>query len=214
VSASVALGADGQSLVVTPAALLDPATAYALTLTGIADPAGNVTASVQRTFFTVDDVPPVVNLLLAGAPVTDGQTLAVAVPWNFTVSATDASGIGQGAIRVTIDGTTVPVLGFGFTYQWPASAVGGTSTIQISVKDARGNETVLSRTVQLTPQAGPTVSFTAPAVASVSVQEGALLEVAVSATATHALASIELRIDGRPVQRVPQSGTTGSLSYG
>lgn len=214
VPASTAAGADSSSFTITPLAALTSTTHYRLTLSQVRDASGNAAGlSATREFRTRDLVAPQASVVLAndGRLVTNGLQLAANVPWRLQVAATDDSG--NVSTTLTADGvaaTREPNSNvFGFT--WPLSAVGTTSTIVATARDASQNVTTLTFSVVITNDTPPTVTFGAP-VAGLTVEEGATLPISVVATDNNGVSVVRLFVDGRPWKTVSGSTTTVTLT--
>ncbi|HZI13948.1 MAG TPA: IPT/TIG domain-containing protein, partial [Myxococcus sp.] len=214
---TLTVDADNQGLTLAPVSRLSPTTHYRVSVVGVADVGGNVLThpSVgQRTFRTVDTVPPTVSLVVRGTGrvVETGDLFTAQVSHTFEVRGEDDSR-GLRFLRLTVDG--VPVSGSGvFTYQWPAASVGTTSRLVATAEDHAGNTADYAVTVQVVNDVPPAVSFTQPAVTQLTLEEGATLDVAVSATDNTRLSSMELRLDGASEKHVTGLTTaSGTLTH-
>jgi hypothetical protein len=93
-----------------------------------------------------------------------------------------------------------------YRYRWPASQVGATPQLLATARDLGGNESTFTAVVQIVADDPAQCSFAAPAVASLTVEEGTRLNVEVQASDDHIVSSVELRLDGRVVARQACSG--------
>ncbi|MFP2933429.1 Ig-like domain-containing protein, partial [Pyxidicoccus sp. 3LG] len=203
---TVTVDADGRGLTLVPSSPLPPTMSYRLSVAGITDLGGNpvlANSATQRTFRTVDTVPPSVGLVRRGSgrPVETGDLFTAQVDHVFDVTAEDDSRSLR-ALTLTVDGVSVPNPGNGFTYQWPLARAGSTSRLVAVAEDSAGNTAEYAVTVQVVNDVPPSVSITVPAVAQLTLEEGAPLNVSVSATDNTRLSSLELRLDGLSEKRV------------
>ncbi|MBI5546909.1 MAG: IPT/TIG domain-containing protein, partial [Deltaproteobacteria bacterium] len=175
VPGAASLGPDGRSVVFAPSASLVSTTWYTLLATGLADLAGNAIAAAQRQFRTVDVNAPSVSLQIAGRPMVSGDRLAAEADWEIVAVVTEDSTDG---VRTTLEVDGVPVTALSdkrYRYRWPASAVGATSHLLATARDDSGNQSSFDVVVQIVSDEAPHCSFSAPAVASLAVEEGTRL---------------------------------------
>ncbi|MHB8874563.1 MAG: Ig-like domain-containing protein, partial [Myxococcaceae bacterium] len=210
--------ADGLSISFDPASPLAGTASYTLLVSGVADLSGNVISSGHRSFRTVDLIPPVVSLSVAGSsqPIAAGTPLAAGALWEFVFTATDDSNqVSQRTL--TVDGVPlVPLVNSPFTYTWPASAAGTSSTLVARATDNAGNSAEFRVVIQVVGDQPPACSFTAPSLANLGLEEGATLAYAVSVTDDHLVSTVEVLLDGVPLKRaenlmVATSSLTGSV---
>ncbi len=173
VAGAASLGADGQSAVFAPAASLASTTYYVLSADGIADLSGNA-MSASTSFRTVDVVPPTVSLTIAGVTVLPGSKYAADADWVIVPVAHDDSN--SVSVTLQVDGVAVPPASssgqLAFRYRWPASAANTASRLVATARDPSGNQATDDVTVQITADSPPSCSFLAPAVASLTLEEG------------------------------------------
>ncbi|WP_208719352.1 Ig-like domain-containing protein [Corallococcus sicarius] len=214
VAATVTVDPDGRGLTLVPSEPLLQTTRYMLSVAGVTDLLGN--ALVQggtASFRTVDGVKPVVEIVVKGSsrPVVAGDRFSAQTPWTFEVRATDDSGA-VSARKLSLDGVDLTGSNGSFTYTWPAEKVDTSSQLVAWAQDAAGNtEQTPPVTVQVVNDLPPTVVFTEPGVAALTLEEGAPLNVVVSATDNTQVRSLELRLDDASLKFV--TAPTGPLTY-
>jgi hypothetical protein len=176
-------------VVFTPAATLPANGSFNVVVNHATDLSGNVqTSAYNFTFFTVDTIAPVVQLL---QPPSGGFTTSARPSISF--SATDAlTGVNVSTAAITLDGQQVATGTLSFTPA--ANLTDGPHTVSATVADRAGN--VGSGSGSFTIDTQP------PSPAAISgISEGQVLkgtvQVSLSATdATSGVATIDLLVDG------------------
>jgi len=189
VTGSTTLSSDRRSITFQPTALLSASTAYTVTALGFSDVAGNqvtpftssfttgATATADKTALTVQTVSPANGA--TGVPVASSIVLTFNKPVDATTVNTNTVFLQGAGIRVqasyTVSGAVVS-----FT---PSAPLPGNTFFQVvaqnPLQDAAGN---LVNTFVSSFTTGPAVDTTAPAVVSITPNDGAL-NIGLNATA-------------------------------
>ncbi len=182
--------------VFTPAAPLPSNSAFNVIVNHETDASGNVqTAPFNFSFFTVDTIAPVVQLL---QPPNSGFTTSARPTISF--SATDAlTGVNVATAAIKVDGQQVSTGTLSFTPA--ANLADGAHTTSASVADRAGNVGSASGSFTIDTQPPSPAAIT-------GIQEGQILKgvvpVTLSATdATSGVALIDLLVDGNVFVHVP-----------
>lgn len=181
----------GDTMTFTPSSALQDGKTYSVSIgTGATDAAGNAMTSAFTSSFTTkaaaDATAPVISDASPTSPLTL-HTTGTSVTQTFTASYSDDSGTVASA-TVTLDGTDVSS-DWGVTtssLSHDASLATGTHTVELTVKDAAGNEAKQTWNVEVIQDTVPTVSSVSPAGGSSDVDTATTIQVTFSEAMDHA----------------------------
>jgi hypothetical protein len=190
----------GQAQLCLSAAALGDGTHHGVV--GGADVSGEVAAGIPFTVY-IDRTPPVVGVVAPGSVTADARP-----PIELAFS--DAAS-GTASIAILVDGAALAVSlpGAGRATARPAAALSsGPHMLSWTAVDAVGNRTVGSRSFSVPDTTAPTFGKPEPQAGS-TLGNGDVLSISVAATDDGSgidPASIDLELDGTPVEHVWQTG--------